>query len=158
MPRGFKNIASGADLPERLVAVKDRFLTYLKANREKGLIVPPDKCATAKKIVAVSAQSGVKISDVDVRALTNYHRRNDEPIGSSGNGYFYATGPDELDETIQHLNDRINAEMAARDGLLRAQERMRREKLGQEPPPSLFDAIPQEPTQEPIPQQKEKAA
>lgn len=51
--------------------------------------------------------SGLK-SSVEVRALVSHLRVVEgAPIASQGNGYFWATKPEEMDETIEHIEKRL---------------------------------------------------
>ena len=55
-----------------------------------------------------------------VRAIVHYLREQGHPIGSSGQGYWYAGSPSELAPTITHLEQRIRSMAAAADGQRRA--------------------------------------
>ena len=55
-----------------------------------------------------------------VRAIVHRLREQGHPIGSSGQGYWYAGSPTELAPTITHLEQRIRSMAAAADGLRRA--------------------------------------
>lgn len=109
MPRGF-DVASGSDLPERLTEILGSFVAGIK----KRSIENP---VTADQIVAGYAALGKRIGDSDVRALVHRCRTDCLPIGSSREGYFWARNREELNATIEHLQDRESAIRAARIGL-----------------------------------------
>ena len=60
------------------------------------------------------------IAAAAVRAIVHHLREQGHPIGSSGQGYWYAGSPTELAPTITHLEQRIRSMAAAADGLRRA--------------------------------------
>ena len=118
MPTGF-DVPSGGRLPEKLLNVVPRLLAYLKACRGSQTITP-DSPATGARLIEVMAKAGIKVSGADVRAMVNHLRLDNQPIGSTSTGYFYALTEEELATTIQHLSDRENAVRRARRGLEKA--------------------------------------
>ena len=60
------------------------------------------------------------IAGPTVRAIVHRLREQGHPVGSSGQGYWYAGSPSELAPTITHLEQRIRSMAAAADGLRRA--------------------------------------
>ena len=120
MPRGFKGIESGANLSPRLANVKDLFLAGLKKARSDGRITATKGITGAKICEGLKRNRKIKLSGSDVRALVNYWRRNGQPIISINSGYSIALSNEELEPTLQHLEDRIRGEQAAVAGLRRA--------------------------------------
>ena len=58
----------------------------------------------------------------ELRDVINTLRRSGVPIGSSGNGYFYAATEQEVRSTIGHMTHRISGIAAAIHGLTMALE------------------------------------
>lgn len=111
---------SGSNLPVRLQKVAPIFLAKLKASRTAGLITATQGIPAKKICESLKLSKGLTVHDADIRAMVNYWRRNGEPIISLSNGYSYALKPEELQSTMEHLEDRIKAEQSALSGLKRA--------------------------------------
>lgn len=62
------------------------------------------------------------VRGIELRNLINALRREAVPIGSSGNGYFYAATEQEVRSTIAHMTHRISGIAAAIHGLTMALE------------------------------------
>ena len=111
MPTGFEGIESGAALPNRLINLTDWLIEVLKKQAAGTAITGKDICHLAR------AERKTDIEGPDVRAMVNYLRRREEPVGSVSDGYFYATQRQELDSTILHLKERMAGIGSALRGL-----------------------------------------
>ena len=67
-------------------------------------------------------ESAFGIRGKELRDVINTLRRSGVPIGSSGNGYFYAVTEQEVRSTIGHMTHRIGGIAAAIHGLTMALE------------------------------------
>lgn len=111
MPRGFPNIPSASDLPEKLLVLVPDLLDRLK--RAKGWV-------TSTRIIEKYKKLGTKVKGPDVRAMVHYLVvEMGEPIGSGSDGYKYCEDEAEINATIDHLVDRENAIRAKRMALQR---------------------------------------
>ena len=82
---------------ESLIAKSDLLKDILRDYTEGNPIVG----STLAKMLAFK-------SSVEVRALVSHLRvAEGAPIASQGNGYFWATKPEELDATIEHVENRL---------------------------------------------------
>jgi len=68
---------------------------------------------------------GAQISGEQLRAVVNALRRQGHEIGSDRRGYFWATEPDDLNTTIEHLGGRYRSIKKVCDALLETRHRMR---------------------------------
>ena len=67
------------------------------------------------------------ISGPEVRAIIHHLRVvKNRPIASCGKGYFTAHSPEELDDTIKHLDQRINSIDEVKNALVKMQRDMRK--------------------------------
>ena len=82
-------------------------------------------------ILSPELESHFKLSGSEIRAIVSHLRCLDEPIGSSGKGYFWATTPAELNTSIQHLEGRANRLFKASAGLRNARSNMATNKQGE---------------------------
>lgn len=84
--------------------------------------VGESKRITSKEIGKLTGVSGA-----EVRQMVNENRSEFVPIASDCNGYFIAERAEELEHTIAQLNSRIHYMIRAREGLKKAQEKLRGE-------------------------------
>ena len=68
------------------------------------------------------------IKGATIRKVVNDSRARFVPIASDDKGYFIAETPEELNHTIAQINSRIHKMIRAREGLKKAQERMKEVK------------------------------
>ena len=68
------------------------------------------------------------LSGANIRKAANDSRARFVPIASDDKGYFIAETPEELNHTIAQINSRIHKMIRAREGLKKAQERMKEVK------------------------------
>lgn len=111
-----KRVTSGANLPLRLENLVWRFRDHLKQSRDAGRVNPASPI-TAQRITEAYKAKGLDVNNVDICAMVNFLRRNNVPIASGSNGYFYARSESELEATKKMLRDKIKGERAALDGL-----------------------------------------
>jgi len=71
------------------------------------------------------------LSGPEVRSIVHFLRQEGYPIGSSGNGYYWAFRPKDLDPTIEHLKQRINAIQNALNAVRKAKMKLKFEEDGQ---------------------------
>ena len=90
---GFEDVPG---LTSTVIAKSTTCLSYLQLN-------------TSEKNPCISHnfQRTYKFVPSQVSALMAYLRMQGYPIGSNGNGYFWAKRPEELDQTIEHMESRI---------------------------------------------------
>jgi hypothetical protein len=89
---------------------------------------------TGGKLAALMGWQGRKgrNGDARVRGTVSYLRvERLLPIGSEGDGYFWAIKPEELEGTLEHLRARVEKISQVLYAVKRAQENLRRE-------PNLF--------------------
>jgi hypothetical protein len=115
MPTGF-NVPSGSSLSAKLIPVAHRLAEYLRKSRQFDQITP-DNPKTAAELVEIGADAGLKLEGPTIRAMVNYLRINRHPVGSNGNGYFWAIKREELNPTLIHMMERISAIQHAVTGL-----------------------------------------
>jgi biotin operon repressor len=65
------------------------------------------------------------ITGATVRHAVNESRAKFVPIASDSHGYFIAETPEQLNHTIAQINSRIHKMIKAREGLKKAQKRMK---------------------------------
>jgi hypothetical protein len=111
-----KKIVSGASLPKKLEDLVWRFRDHMKQSRENGRTSPTNPI-TALRLTEAYKKTGIELNNIDICAMVNFLRRNNVPIASGGNGYFYATSESELETTKKMLRDKIRGEQAALGGL-----------------------------------------
>lgn len=58
-------------------------------------------------VLSRTIELGMRIGGVTVREMVSHLRVEGNPVGSSGKGYFWASKPEELQETVDHLRARI---------------------------------------------------
>ena len=97
-------------LPEGKWAI----LEELHRGRRQGTITP-DAPITGRRLARCL---GGLSTDVHVRELVNALRREGHPIDSSRRGYFYALSKVELADTVNNLNSRVSAIVAAVEGMV----------------------------------------
>lgn len=105
---------SGAELPEQYIPVADRILELLQTASSQG------KGWYTGTFLATFLRSefpGITLTDIQIRAIVNHHRRNKVPILSSSFGYKYSTNLEEVAECINDLTGREAGIRAARHGL-----------------------------------------
>ena len=73
----------------------------------------------------------LEIPGPKLRALVNALRRAGAPIASSGKGYWLAQNPEDLNDTIAHIGERINSMQGVLKGLAKAQTATKPEKVEQ---------------------------
>jgi len=99
---------------------KDRICSYLKMN------------STAHKpIVSRKLQTLWDISDVTVRQAVALLRDEGEPIASGSKGYYFATTAGQLEDTINHLRERVIGISKRISSLTSTQNKMRHDSNGQ---------------------------
>lgn len=67
------------------------------------------------------------LSDADIRHTVNQIRQQGVPICSTNNGYYYSTDPKRIIKTIQSMQGRVDAQLAAIEGLKQYLDTERRE-------------------------------
>ena len=95
-------------------------LGHLKKAREDGLITPLNPRKGKYIVESYSKKYKWDLSGRDIRTVVNYLRINKYPIGSEGDGYFWANNHDELEHTENHIRTRIGKMAAALEGLEKA--------------------------------------
>lgn len=88
--------------------------------------------AKTTKATAITSGGLKAVKDLvgtEVRGIVHHLRVTlKRPIASGGKGYFTATDPEELNDTIDQLRGRINSIDEVRDALIKTRRRMRLEK------------------------------
>ena len=107
--------------------MKERVLNYLKFNS-----------TFQKPIVSKKLQYLYNISDLTVRQAVGLLRDDGYPIASGAKGFYFAKSADELEGTIDNLQERIAVMSRRRSLLIQAQNKMREDDSGQR---LLFDNI-----------------
>jgi len=115
MPTGF-NVETGSKLSPKLLSYAPILLKFLKTEREQRGRGPGNSLLSIE-IESHLSTFGRDVKGSDVRAMVNYLRRNKYPVGSNADGYFLAINRQELDFTIQHMQERISSIRAALNGL-----------------------------------------
>lgn len=118
MPTGFDGIESGAALSQRLIYLTPWVVELLKRQPEGKALTGKEICSLAK------SEKRIDIEGPDVRAMVNYLRRRENPIGSENDGYFWATQWHHLDSTILHLKERVAGISSALRGLEMAKAKL----------------------------------
>ena len=99
---------------------KERILIHLRMNSD----VEHPK-------VSRQLQALWDISDLTVRQAIGLLRDDGEPIASGARGFFYATTPEQLEPTIDNLQERIAVMSRRRSMLIGAKNKMREVAGGQ---------------------------
>ena len=82
----------------------------------------------SNRITSTEIRKITNIGGANIRKIVNESRAKFVPIASDDKGYYIAETPDELNHTIAQLNSRIHKMIQAREGLKKAQKRMREAK------------------------------
>lgn len=90
---GFEDVPG---LTEKVIVKSTTCLSYLMHNTSES-----NPC------ISRSFQHAYKFVPSQVSSLISYLRMQSYPIGSNGKGYFWARKPEELDQTIEHMESRI---------------------------------------------------
>ena len=96
---GFENLSNRA---KRLLSDQQfvqSFLAGMKAHRKDNPII-------SNKI-----ESKMGLTGPEVRDIVRHLRRLGNPICSSGKGYYWTHDPDDLQQTIDHLESRARVEL-----------------------------------------------
>ena len=99
---------------------KDRILTHLRLNTNV------DNPKVSREL-----QKLWNLSDLTIRQAVGLLRDDGEPIASGARGFYYATTPDQLEATIDNLQERIAVMSRRRSMLIQAQNRMKESTGGQ---------------------------
>ena len=99
---------------------KGRILTHLKLDTDVN-----------HPKVSRQLQALWDISDLTVRQAVGLLRDDGEPIASGARGFFYATTPEQLEPTIDNLQERIAVMSRRRSKLIGAKNKMREISGGQ---------------------------
>lgn len=97
----------------------DVLCAYLKNNHTGQINAAPSK--TLEVVFHLSGR--------EIRECINKLRCKDFPICSDSVGYYYAATPQEINETVAQLNNRITKISNARNGLLKASSKLDRQTL-----------------------------
>ncbi len=119
MPTGF-DVESGAELSKKLLYLVPWLERTLRKHQTINPVTAKDLCVRCK------SDNNIDIEGPDVRAMVNFFRRNENPVGSMADGYFWATERQQLDSTILHLRERISGISSALHGLEKAKEKIKR--------------------------------
>lgn len=118
MPTGFR-VETGSALSPKLLPLAPRLASLLFRLRENGTVTPACPI-TASRIKARMLDAGISVHNSEVCAMVNHLRRAGHPIASTGDGYFWAQTREELDSTVQHMQERIASMRDAVNGMLRS--------------------------------------
>ena len=99
---------------------KERILVHLRLNTDVN-----------HPKVSRQLQALWDISDLTVRQAVGLLRDDGEPIASGARGFFYATSPEQLEPTIDNLQERIAVMSRRRSKLIGAKNKMREVAGGQ---------------------------
>ena len=102
-----------------------------KARRVMSLMVHQIKSfgTPENPILSQKFEDAHKITGSEVRAIISYCRvERHLPIGSGAKGYYWMTDPDDVDETVKHLDGRILRMQIVRKELIKTQQNMINEK------------------------------
>jgi hypothetical protein len=116
MPTGF-DVETGSNLSKKLLSLAPVLLKYLATEREQRAR-GPENPLLSPEIETHFLTYNQKLIGSEIRAMVNYLRRNKSPIGSNAGGYFLAVSRQELDFTVNHLQERISAINSAVQGLI----------------------------------------
>lgn len=95
---GFDNLSAKAKRLLNDQQFVQSFLAGMKAHGKDNPII-------SKKI-----EKKLKLAGIEIRAIVGHLRRLGNPICSSGKGYYWTHDPDELQQTIDHLESRARVE------------------------------------------------
>ncbi len=81
----------------------------------------------ANRISAQMLKALTGLDAAEIRRQINKARANGVPLCSSGDGYFIADDPADIQRSIKRYNSRIHKQIAAKKGLEKALEEMKRD-------------------------------
>lgn len=100
-----------------LQRIESQFTGDLRRARQAGRYYPGHEISGTALAERYTEHFKEYISDADMRKIINRRRAAGDPIGSNGDGYYYAVNRRELEKTIAGLKHRIKSIQDAIKGL-----------------------------------------